>query len=124
MSLIRSRIAVAGFAALGALLSGCGGMSVKGVVVDGPRSTAITVGAGDERLTEPGVAGVSVRIEGGGFYEEVVSDEDGAFKISVPKTETDRVLVVVSGEGVDGGEGRVYLPRDGQKLLVIADRDR
>ena len=83
----------------------------------------MTVAGTDERFEEPGVAGVTVRVEGARFTEEVVSDEEGAFKMSVPMKETDRVDVIVSGEGIQRGSGRVYLPRTGQRLLVVVDRD-
>lgn len=116
-------------AAAACMLAGCGGMSVTGKVLPGAISYVGIVDHSDTRLRELGVGQVSLHIEtpagaGSGTIATATTKPDGSFKISIPteRWSTDRVQIRALAEGYATARGLVYLPRDGQSLLILMER--
>ncbi len=111
------------------LLTGCGGMTVAGKVLPGAISYVGIVDHSDTRLQELGVGKVSLHIEppvgsGSGTIATATTKPDGSFKISIPTEawSTDRVQIRALAEGYATARGTVYLPREGQSLLILMER--
>ncbi|KAA0214328.1 MAG: hypothetical protein DYG94_07575 [Leptolyngbya sp. PLA3] len=111
------------------LLTGCGGMTVAGKVLPGEISYVGIVDHSDTRLKELGVGQVSLHIEppvgsGSGAIATATSKPDGSFKITIPTEtwSTDRVQVRAMIDGYATARGLVYLPREGQSLLILMER--
>lgn len=109
-------------------LGACGTRSVRGVVLEAPISRSVIVDARDERLTQQGVPGVEVKLlprgkENSGGVAVIakgVSDETGAFDIRIPANVRLRgpVVVLADGDNVFRSTTQVYLPNEGQQLVV------
>ncbi|RMH13472.1 MAG: hypothetical protein D6695_03815 [Planctomycetota bacterium] len=115
--------------ATGMLLTGCAGTRVVGKVLPGTISYVGVVDHSDERLGEPGIPGVSVRIEApnGSSSSPIAtatSGPDGRFSMSIPKDAwpTDRVVVRAIVDGYASARGSVYLPRTSQSFLILMER--
>ncbi len=124
----RSPLLIA-LAAAAMLLVGCGGTSkIRGKVVPGPVGVATVVASDDERLENPGLAGVEVALlrdagpRGGGVIAKVVSDETGSFEIPLGRGQHPggAVVVRVQGDSVFSAHTRSFLPSGGQHLLCTA----
>lgn len=107
-------------------LVGCGGsIRFNGRVIPGPVGVATVVASDDERLSEPGVAGVEVALlratsaRGGGLVTRVVTDENGSFEVVLGRGEHPGgpVIVRVEGDAIFDARSRAYLPTAGQSLL-------
>lgn len=117
--------------ALVSLLAGCGGMKVVGKVIPGAISYVGIVNQTDTRLAQPGVGGVAIRIDAtpasGGTSATIASTTsaaDGSFKLSIADDSwpTDRVQIRAMIDGYAAARGSVFLPRDGQSLLILMER--
>lgn len=118
-----------------ALLAGCGGMKIRGVVLSGPIGRAMVVDARDQRLTTTGVEGVEVQLvrpgaeTGGGIapLASATTGPDGRFEITVSEKEKLRgqVVVLADSAGIFRTRTVVYPPRQGQEILVqVRERGR
>ncbi|GAB4385372.1 MAG: hypothetical protein Kow0022_11000 [Phycisphaerales bacterium] len=118
--------------ALFILLSGCGGMmKVQGKVIPGAISYVGVVDQTDPRLAQLGIGGVAIRIDAtpvaGGNSTTIVSTTsaaDGSFKASIADDvwPSDRVQIRAMLDGYAAARGSVYLPREGQTLLILMER--
>ncbi len=119
--------------AAGLLLMGAGGcstMKVTGRVIPGTISYVGVVSDTDERLSNAGIGPAKIMIEhseASGQSRAIAtgtSGPDGQFSIKMPKDAwpTDRAVVRSIAEQYRTARGVVYLPRDGQKLLILMER--
>ncbi|MCL4220393.1 MAG: hypothetical protein KJZ65_03385 [Phycisphaerales bacterium] len=120
---------LAALAASGCMLTGCGGMTVAGKVLPGTISYVGIVDHSDTRLKELGIGQVSLHIEppvgsGSGTIATATTKPDGSFKVNIPTEawSTDRVQIRALAEGYATARGTVYLPREGQSLLILMER--
>lgn len=115
-------------ASLALILSACGGTTVRGTVVGAPIGRAVVVDARDERLTEPGIPGVELKIvrpgteTSGGIapLASAVTDASGRFSMRLSDSDKVRghVVMVTEGESTMRSATRIYPPRNGQEVLV------
>lgn len=114
---------------------GCSGATrVNGRVVSGPVGLAVAVDAGDERLQEPGIAGVEVALlretsgSAGSLITKAVTDEEGNFRMTLARGAHPggAVIVRARGDAVYTSRSKAYLPRGNQVLLctVMTRPDR
>lgn len=116
-------VRVAATLSLMAALVGCNaGRRISGMVTAGPASIPTVVAADDERLLQPGLGGVDVAILAKGtVVHRATSEADGSFTFNADgPVRTQAVDVQATGEGIMPVRGSVHLPRDGQRLLIIA----
>ncbi|MBX3323275.1 MAG: hypothetical protein KF757_09825 [Phycisphaeraceae bacterium] len=124
---------IVGSVAAGLLLAGAGGcstMKVTGRVIPGTISYVGVVSDTDERLSNAGIGPAKIMIEhseASGQSRAIAtgtSGPDGQFSIKMSKDvwPTDRVVVRSISEQYRTARGVVYLPRDGQKLLILMER--
>jgi hypothetical protein len=99
-------------------------------VIAGQISYVGVVSGDDERLGQAGISRATVTLEPapGSASSDVIatskSGENGEFSLKIGKGAwpTDRVVVRVMSSGHATARGVVYLPRDGQRLLVLLER--
>jgi len=105
------------------LVAGCG-RALKGRVIDGPSSVALIVAIGDDRLTQPGVVGVPIKLysDDGIVIGETISGEDGEFKLSVDNQYSGKFRVRADTDQHLDVNSIVYMPGDEKRLLVILER--
>ncbi len=125
------RIAVAA-AALVSLLAvpACSSTKVAGRIVSGEISHVGVVDGSDSRLKTTGLDGIEVTIArtGGSGSSSViaraVTTGGGNFSMKVDSNAwpTDRVRVRATGDDYATARGLVFLPREGQKLLILMER--
>ncbi len=116
--------------AVAAGMTACSSMKVAGRVVPGAISHVGVVDQSDERLGLAGLGGIEVEIaasSGGGsneHYGRAMTKADGSFSIKLDSSAwpTDRVQVRAKGAQYASARGLVFLPRDGQKLLILMER--
>ncbi|MEQ8770653.1 MAG: hypothetical protein RIB60_09100 [Phycisphaerales bacterium] len=109
-------------------LAGCGGITVRGTVVGSPIGRAVVVDARDERLMQPGIPGVELKIvrpgteTSGGIapLATAVTDEAGRFSMRLSDRDKVRGALVIMAEGESAlrSATRIYPPRKGQEVLV------
>ena len=129
MTVHRIAIAVAAFVSL-LVLPACSTMKVVGRVVSGEISHVGVVDGSDSRLKTKGLDGIEVTISqaaGGGssaMLGRAVSTGGGHFSIAVDPNAwpTDRVQVRATGDNYATARGLVFLPREGQQLLILMER--
>ncbi len=107
-----------------ALCTGCdGGRRVTGKVIAGPASIPVVVPSDDPRLTDAaGLAGVDVTISSRGqVAHRLTSEQDGTFSFNASgPVRTGQVEVEASSGTIVPVRGTLYLPLEGQRLLIIA----
>jgi predicted small secreted protein len=129
MTTHRIAVAAALFVSL-FVLSACSTMKVVGRVVTGEISHVGVVDGSDSRLKTNGLDGIEVTISqasGGGSNSMIgraVTTGGGHFSIKVDASAwpTDRVQVRATGDFYATARGLVFLPRDGQQLLILMER--
>lgn len=110
-------------------LASCGGYTLRGRVIDGDISYATVVGANDERLSMPGVGGVTVTLETDPgrvkreFIGEAVSNPDGEFEIRVRKPGAGFLMydagIEARRRGYEGVRHMFPLPSSSKRLLIM-----
>ncbi|RMH29778.1 MAG: carboxypeptidase regulatory-like domain-containing protein [Planctomycetota bacterium] len=113
---------------------GCSGYTLRGKVIEGDISYAAVVSADDERLTGPGVAGVTVSMETdpGRLRREPVgsatSGPDGSFSIRVRRPGAGILIYDVGIEarrdGYQGVRHQFRLPPGSKRLLITLQPGR
>ncbi len=114
-------------AALAALIQiGCSGATrIDGRVIPGPVGLAVIVDPTDERLAQPGVAGVEVAMlresasNSGSMFMNTTTDEQGNFSFTLGRGQHPggAVIIRTRGPGIYTARSRSYLPKGAQKLL-------
>lgn len=112
-----------------ALLTGCESGGIKGRVVEGPISVATVVENKDERLSRPGIPGVTLELRatsstGTHPIATGTSGPDGSFSLSSTAGEAiaDQLRLSARRDGYVATQGLVFIPGDGRQLLVVMKR--
>lgn len=112
-------------------LTACGGGSgrMQGRVVEGPVSVVAIVESKDERLKQPGVAGVAIEVRavnsmGSRTMADGVSGSDGSFEVALGSEETltEQLRLTAKREGYVSTQGVTFIPGKGRELLVVMKR--
>ncbi len=126
----RQRLATGGALATLTLagLVGCAGQAISGKVLRGDIGRVIIVSDTDERLVEPGLAGVNVEmttsVSGRGgrtVLAKAVTDETGSFSLSIGgKTKLPtRMMIRAGASGEYEVNNSIFRPRPGEQVLVL-----
>lgn len=121
---------VAGLGACAAMMWGCGASKLTGRVIEGRISFVGVVDGSDARLGQPGIGQATIMVEhpdgaaGDARIATGTTGADGSISLSIPgkKWPTDRVLIRATAADHAPARGVLYLPRDGQKLLILLER--
>lgn len=111
------------------MVNGCSGYVLKGKVIRGDISYIAVVGADDDRLQGPGLAGVSISLEsdpGRLNHDDVgesVSGSNGNFEIAVRKLGAGVLIYDINMEarrkGYQGVSQMFRLPRGNKRVLIM-----
>lgn len=129
-------VAIQGIArvAMGALvalaLAGCGATRYQAKVITGETGRAMVVSDHDTRLEPMGLGGIEVQVirksgmgarAGHEILASAISEEDGSVTLSIPNDRRPKGLVIIQtgGDQIYPSTNSVYLPRDGERLLVL-----
>lgn len=101
-------------------LVGCGN-TLRGRVVEGPSSTAVIVNIDDDRMSDPGIAGISIELldEDGVRLGRTISNEDGAFQVTIDDQYSGRFRVRCRTDEYANVSSTVFVPAGQKRLLVL-----
>lgn len=119
----RRALRAAACAAIALTLAACdSGRRITGMVTAGPASIPTVVAADDERLLGQGIANVEIKVlSKGTVVHRATSEPDGTFEFKAAgPARTNAVDIQATGDGILPVRGSLHLPREGQRLLIIA----